>query len=236
MDDSLLEGSATLDVVERFISFQGEGILTGVPMFFIRLPLCNLKCKWCDTKYAWEDKGSKVSELDLIEEFKATKAKWICITGGEPLLCKVDSLVMELPRDVKINVQTNGTLEPTDILMQYTDLWSVSPKLTSSGNMNAIKYNVLEKLLVPGESELKFVLACFKDFIEIRGILEDLEGKVDIKHIPVVLQPNGNLLDNARFLTLMWGLTQDFASSRPNYDIRFILQQHRVVWKNKRGI
>ena len=39
-------------ISEIFYSIQGEGELTGIPSVFIRTSGCNLRCRWCDTKYA----------------------------------------------------------------------------------------------------------------------------------------------------------------------------------------
>lgn len=48
----LLGDDLRLPISELFVSVQGEGTLTGVPSWFIRLSGCNLRCKWCDTPYA----------------------------------------------------------------------------------------------------------------------------------------------------------------------------------------
>ena len=46
-----VEGTAIL--AEKFVSFQGEGPLTGQRCVFVRLSRCNLTCRWCDTEYTW---------------------------------------------------------------------------------------------------------------------------------------------------------------------------------------
>ena len=44
----------TFNVVEIFCSIEGEGKRAGVLAQFIRLAGCNLRCSYCDTKYAWD--------------------------------------------------------------------------------------------------------------------------------------------------------------------------------------
>ena len=42
-------------VNEIFYSIQGESIHSGRPCIFVRLTGCNLRCTYCDTRYAYED-------------------------------------------------------------------------------------------------------------------------------------------------------------------------------------
>ncbi|MFA5771007.1 MAG: 7-carboxy-7-deazaguanine synthase QueE, partial [Patescibacteria group bacterium] len=72
----------TINIIEKFKSIQGEGIHSGLPTFFIRLAGCNLRCSYCDTKYAY-GKGVITDIKILVEEAKIQGVKFICITGGE---------------------------------------------------------------------------------------------------------------------------------------------------------
>jgi len=80
---------------EIFFSIQGEGANIGLPAVFLRLALCNLKCAWCDTLYAWDwqqyDPQQNMLEMpaETVEaQILAYKCRYAVITGGEPLIQK----------------------------------------------------------------------------------------------------------------------------------------------------
>ncbi|RLF54247.1 MAG: 7-carboxy-7-deazaguanine synthase, partial [Thermoplasmata archaeon] len=55
-----------MKVCEIFYSIQGEGELAGYPTIFIRLTGCNLRCRYCDTEYAFYE-GKEMGIDDIIE-------------------------------------------------------------------------------------------------------------------------------------------------------------------------
>ena len=71
---------------EIFKSIQGEGKYLGVPSLFIRLAFCNLRCSWCDTKYAWKKPNIEMTVDDLIKMIRESGFKHIVFTGGEPMV------------------------------------------------------------------------------------------------------------------------------------------------------
>ena len=52
-------------VLEVFASIQGEGLHAGRPQTFLRLAGCPLRCRWCDTEYAFYE-GREMSVEEVI--------------------------------------------------------------------------------------------------------------------------------------------------------------------------
>ena len=76
-------------ISEIFYSIQGEGELTGVPSVFVRTSGCNLRCSWCDTKYAsWQPEGTEVSVDEVVAKVLGYSARHCVLTGGEPMIAK----------------------------------------------------------------------------------------------------------------------------------------------------
>jgi len=74
-----------LTINEIFHSIQGESTYAGRPCVFVRLTACDLRCRWCDTPYAFHE-GRKMSVDDVIADVDARGCPTVEVTGGEPLL------------------------------------------------------------------------------------------------------------------------------------------------------
>ena len=125
----------TLPISETFYSVQGEGKLSGVPSYFIRVSGCNLRCTWCDTPYAsWKPEYRLESIAALVEQVCATPAKHVVLTGGEPMIFpQIADLAAGLrSRGMHVTIETAGTVF-RDLAC---DLISISPKLANSAPRN----------------------------------------------------------------------------------------------------
>jgi 7-carboxy-7-deazaguanine synthase len=103
-----------LSLSEVVPSLQGEGKYTGYPTTFVRLYGCNLNCAYCDSQYAVKSKKRKNASIETIIKAVADLGnKYVCITGGEPLLQEdVYPLVYELVYNGYIvSIETNGAIE-----------------------------------------------------------------------------------------------------------------------------
>ena len=118
----------TLRINEIFFSAEGEGGRQGQPTIFVRLSGCNLRCDFCDTRYAWEE-GQEINQEIILSKIgrlrEKYKADWVSITGGEPLVQDIKPLVEKLKQaGFKIQIETNGTKPITF----EVDWLTVSPK------------------------------------------------------------------------------------------------------------
>lgn len=209
-----------MKINEIFYSLQGEGILIGIPTIFIRTTGCNLRCKWCDTKYAYEE-GNEMSVEEIVTRVRDFRASYVCVTGGEPLFQKdITKLIQKLSDEgYQVSLETNGSksieeLPCLDFLMISLDI-----KCPSSGMHEKMEFSNLE-LLSPND-QLKFIIEDEKDYRYAKDII--------IKHNPVcsiIMMPVGGIdLKNLA----EWVL-------RDKLKVRVLPQLHKLIWGEKRGI
>jgi 7-carboxy-7-deazaguanine synthase len=188
--------SASLPISETFTSIQGEGKLTGVPSFFIRVSGCNLRCGWCDTPYAsWSPDGTTQTLETLADQAQASGVKHIVLTGGEPMMFDA---VTELSQKLRasglhITIETAGTIH-RDLAC---DLMSISPKLANSDPGTSVAPDARDPLGIWRERhqqrrtnpaalqalidtyeqrQLKFVITSPADLAEIDTLLHQLRN------------------------------------------------------------
>ncbi|TKJ95543.1 7-carboxy-7-deazaguanine synthase QueE [Plantibacter flavus] len=230
----------SLFVNEVFRSLQGEGPSTGKPAVFLRLANCNLACVWCDTRYSW-DWNMYPADQERHEEEPATVARrllehlrevpLLVVTGGEPLLQQpaivalLENLRSVLP-NLRVEIETNGTIAPSDGICDAIDLFVVSPKLSNSAmpekrriRLRALKGFPRSKLV------LKFVVAKVEDFVEISAIVA--AAQVDSRSVWVM--PEGT--DSETIVRGMKSL------SGPAMDVGYSLSTrlHVLLWGDQRG-
>ena len=100
-----------LQYAELYPSIQGEGLHSGLPCYFIRTAVCDIRCRWCDTPQALS-KGQWIALSDLLEKIP-DHIRYVQITGGEPLVQKenIISLIEILtaaPFYKKVLLETGG--------------------------------------------------------------------------------------------------------------------------------
>ncbi|MEO7134184.1 MAG: radical SAM protein [Vicinamibacterales bacterium] len=214
---------AVLTINEIFHSIQGESTYAGRPCVFVRLTACDLRCRWCDTPYAFHE-GRKMSVDDVMADVEARGCPTIEVTGGEPLLQPDVYPLMQRLLDAgkTVLIETGGHRNSANVpagVIRIVDL-----KCPGSGESDNNDWSNLA--LLTRHDEVKFVIADRRDYEFARAIVlrEDLPAKVNA----VLLSPVHGELD-AKLLS-EWVIGD-------RLDVRVQLQVHKYIWSPEtRGV
>jgi organic radical activating enzyme len=126
MHFSQIYTSVELPIMEQFYTIQGEGYHSGRAAYFIRIAGCDVGCVWCDVKESWDSQVHPLVQIsDLIKAVKENNADFVVITGGEPAMYDLTTLVNELKKlEIEVAIETSGCYE----LIGNVDWYCFSPK------------------------------------------------------------------------------------------------------------
>jgi len=226
--DPLPLGDGTMKVTEIFYSIEGEGIRQGYPCVFIRLAGCNLKCSYCDSEYSRHlSQGVEMSEEDILKEVLKYDCPRVTITGGEPYLTLTDKLLdlfwdeaMDGSIDIEINIETNGSLNPSRH-QRVGNIITMDYKLPSSGMEDEMTEDYVD--LLRRQDVLKFVVGDLFDMARAKEIIDSHDIKAHIFFSPVY----GRIEPSA---------IADYLKAN-KLDARLQLQIHKIIWNpDRRGV
>lgn len=102
--------SKEIPIMEAFYTLQGEGHHSGRAAYFIRTAACDVGCHWCDVKESWDVSRDQLMSIEELKERAAKeKARFIVITGGEPLIYDLDPLCNSLSKEgFELAIETSG--------------------------------------------------------------------------------------------------------------------------------
>ena len=216
-----------LEVVERFVSINGEGAHAGELAAFIRFKGCNLCCSYCDTSWANEPdaKASPTSVEELVRWVKAVNVRNVTLTGGEPLLQKdIEPLVAAL-KDCRVEIETNGSVPFSRLAeIEHRPVFTMDYKLPGSGmesHMNTANFALLNS-----HDSVKFVVGSEEDLNRAAEIIDRFK-LIDRCH--VYFSPVFGKIEPARIV--------EFMTERNLNGDRIQLQLHKFIWApDKRGV
>lgn len=216
-----------MQVIEKFVSINGEGMRQGELACFIRFAGCNLRCSYCDTKYSFENPAFIDEEIDeIINWVNNQKVKNITLTGGEPLIQKdIKELMIKLSDlGYRIEIETNGSID----IKEFSNIKNVSftldyklPVSLMEHKMNLDNYKYITK-----SDSVKFVCGTNEDLLKAKEIMlkYDLINKTN-----VMISPVFNMIELPSIVNFM-------IDNNLN-DVKFCLQIHKFIWDpNKRGV
>jgi 7-carboxy-7-deazaguanine synthase len=211
----------TLKVNEIFESLQGESSYAGFPCLFIRLTGCNLRCSWCDTKYAYEE-GKEMQADEIISLINSSKTGLIEFTGGEPLLQKEEliKVINGIDSLKTILIETNGSISLRDIPERVVKIMDI--KLAGSGEGKRFmleNLNYLTKI-----DEIKFVLRDIYDYNEFREYY--IKYQLGEKCVILVSKVKDSSITDREIADRI---------IRDGLKVKYQIQLHKYIWNEERG-
>ncbi|MEM0156398.1 MAG: radical SAM protein [Thermoplasmataceae archaeon] len=207
-------------ITEIFHSIQGEGIYMGLPMLFVRTNRCNLRCRWCDSKYTFTG-GEEVDLNDILKTVRDSREEWVCFTGGEPLLQPEALEFVRSCIDIgkKVLIETSGSLNIKPYVFSDSVCIDMDVKTPSSGEEKSLLKSNID--LIRKMDYLKFVISDEADYEFSREFVGGLDEEKN-----VVFQPAWG--SDARMLAE--------AVIRDGLNVRVMPQFHKMVWGDRRGV
>ncbi len=192
----------------------------GLPMLFIRTNRCNLRCRWCDSTYTFSG-GIETSLDELMKTVEASSERWICLTGGEPLLQReAPELVNRITGTGRsVLLETSGSLPIDSYVQNESTIIDMDVKTPSSGEEKSLHLPNLR--LLRRNDYLKFVISDRVDYDYARRFLSE-------NHVScaVVFQP-------------AWGTDMGWIAEsilKDGLNVRLLPQLHKLIWGEVRGV
>jgi 7-carboxy-7-deazaguanine synthase len=211
---------ARLRVRELFFSLQGEASRVGLPSVFIRLTGCPLRCRWCDTAYAFSG-GEEKTIAEILDAVRRWPTRHICVTGGEPLAQRhcLALLVALCDANYDVCLETSGAFDIGSVDARVARI--VDIKTPASGEADKNRWENLA-LLTPRD-ELKIIIAERADYDWACAKMAQYRLSA---RCPVFFSPAHGLQSAVELAE--WMLADGL-------DARFQLQLHKQLWGNMRA-
>lgn len=225
-------------ISEIFDSIDGEGVRAGSLCTFIRVFGCNLRCSYCDSMYAVEEKYSDIPPKNMsVNEIMARvnrNYKRVTLTGGEPLLFPesiklVDSLC---EFGYEVNIETNGSCDIVafrDLVRNNENLFfTIDFKLPSSNEMYSMRLSNFDNL--KKNDVLKFVIGSEEDASVAAAFAHNIVEKygADAPYIYC-----GTVFGQYELKDVIDEFMKDPLLS----NVRFQIQMHKIIWDpDARGV
>ncbi len=209
-----------LKITEIFLSLQGEARDAGWPTVFVRLTGCPLRCRYCDTAYAFFG-GEWRGIDDILAEVASHGVRHVCVTGGEPLSQKrcLDLLRRLCDAGYIVSLETSGAIDIADVDPRVSRVLDI--KTPDSGEVERNRWDNLP--LLTAHDQIKFVICSRADYEWARDVLREhrLHARCDVLFSPSKSEVAAR--DLADWIV---------ADRLP---VKFQMQLHKLLWNDEPG-
>lgn len=213
--------SPRLRITEIFHSLQGEARTVGLPTVFVRLTGCPLRCQYCDTAYAFSG-GVLYSIADILRDVASYGARYVTVTGGEPLAQpECLPLLMALcDAGYEVSLETSGAMDITHVDPRVSKVMDL--KTPGSAEMHRNLEANIDRL--QPHDQVKFVICSREDFEWSRDKLREYQLHTRVSD--VLFSPSHAEVAPAELA--QWILDE-------RLPVRFQLQLHKLLWADGPG-
>ena len=212
--------AARLRINEVFHSLQGEADAVGYPTVFVRLTGCPLRCRYCDTEYAFHA-GDWTTLDELVGRVQGFGTRHVCVTGGEPLAqpnC-LPLLTRLCDAGFAVSLETSGAL----------DIGAVDPRVVrvvdvkTPGSGEQGRNRLANLALLAARDQLKFVICSRADYDWSKQFLREhaLNDRCQI-----LFSPSYGEISHTELAD--WILAD-------RLQVRFQVQLHKLLWGDVPG-
>ena len=209
-----------LRISEIFYSLQGETRTVGLPTVFIRLTGCPLRCQYCDTAYAFH--GGRYMDIpSILEKVKSYAARYVTVTGGEPLAQKhcLELLSALCDCEYEVSLETSGAISLEEVDQRVVKVLDIK----TPGSCEVDKNDWENFKFMQSHDQIKFVICDKKDYEWSKSILK----QYNLYQVAQILfSPSYEQLSSAQLAD--WILNDKL-------NVRFQLQMHKTIWGDVPG-
>jgi 7-carboxy-7-deazaguanine synthase len=179
-----------------------------------------MRCVYCDTEYAFTG-GSNMTLDEILAKVAEYGAKYVTVTGGEPLAQKACLNLLKKLCDAgyDVSLETGGAIDTSGVDERVAVILDV--KTPGSGEMENNVWANLQHLRV--KDEVKFVLCDRSDYDWAKQVLAErsLADKCSVLFSPVYKRVNPTELAE-------WIL-------HDKLPVRMQVQLHKILWGEVAG-
>ena len=212
--------SECLRINEIFHSLQGEADAVGYPTVFVRLTGCPLRCRYCDTEYAFHA-GDWWDLAAIVEKVRGYGTQYVCVTGGEPLAQANCLKLLERLCDhgFEVSLETSGALNIAAVDARVSRVVDVK----TPGSQEVARNRIENFELLTQRDQLKFVICSREDYDWSKAFLQE-HG----------LSERCRILFSPSYEEILPTELADWILA-DRLPVRFQLQLHKVLWGDSPG-